>query len=233
MTQPGAVAAGRAPVTGLPANAARGPIPHGLSPNGTTALSPSTPGSSTPGSSAPGANAQGQNGAKAAQGAPQAVPGQIGQRPATAAGRPGAATTEGGRAKPTALSACTDKAISVQAQTGAESYKVGQKPRLQLLVTNVGSTPCTRNLDPGLQEMVVTGPGKSRLWSSNDCFPAKRSEVRTLQPGKPQVFPVDWAGRTSSPGCAGERTSIGPGSYVLTAKLGSISSGPARFTIVK
>lgn len=176
-----------------------------------------------------------------------------GQLPSTAgtnSGQPGVATseTQNGRAPagrsaqgrpPTAPAApaapvpCSDKAISVQAQTGADSYKVGQKPRFQLMVTNVSSTPCTRDLDPGLQEMVVTGPNHARLWSSNDCFPAKRGDVRTLQPGKPQVFPLDWAGRTSKPGCAGERTSIGPGSYVLTGKLGSLTSGPARFTIVK
>jgi hypothetical protein len=160
-----------------------------------------------------------------ALGAPESVTGR------TAAG--GAQQARGINVRPAAVPVCSDKAVSVQAQTGADSYKIGQKPHFQLMVTNLSGKPCTRDLDAGLQEMVVTGSNQARLWSSNDCFPAKRTDLRTLQPGKPEVFPLDWAGRTSRPGCAGERSSIGPGSYSLTGKLGTLSSGPARFTIVK
>ncbi|MGI8814653.1 MAG: hypothetical protein ACR2G2_05010 [Pseudonocardia sp.] len=143
------------------------------------------------------------------------------------------ASSEAGHTAAAPVPACSDREISLQAKTSAASYRVGQKPHFQLIVTNISHTPCTRDLDPGLQEMVVTGPNKSRLWSSNDCFPDKHPDVRTLPPGTPQVFPLDWAGRTSHPGCVGERTAAGPGSYVLIGKLGTLSSAPASFTIVK
>jgi hypothetical protein len=123
--------------------------------------------------------------------------------------------------------------ISVMSQVGATSYRVGQKPHFELMVTNIGGKPCTRDLNPWLQELVVTGPGESRLWSSNDCSPVNHPDVRTLQPGTPTVSSVQWLGRTSSSGCGVHRAAIGPGSYALIAKLGSLSSGPAPFTILK
>jgi hypothetical protein len=101
------------------------------------------------------------------------------------------------------------------------------------MVTNIGSKPCTRDLNPWLQDMVVTGPGSARLWSSNDCSPVNHPDIRTLAPGTPVAFSVEWAGRTSSPGCGPQRSEVGPGSYALIAKLGPLSSGPAPFTLVK
>jgi hypothetical protein len=159
-------------------------------------------------------------------------PGRVGSHPAPS----GAATPTGagfGPGSAPALAACKDSAISVMAQVGATSYRVGQRPRFQLMVTNIGSAPCTRDLNPWLQELVVTGPGQARLWSSNDCTPTNRPDLRTLVPGAPVPFSVEWQGRTSAPGCGAQRTAVGPGSYALVAKLGSLSSGPAPFTLLK
>ncbi len=117
-------------------------------------------------------------------------------------------------------------------QVGAARYMVGQRPVFRLVITNIGAAACTRDLDPWLQELIVSGPGGSRLWSSNDCSPTKRPTVKTLEPGKPAVFTVDWAGRTSAPGCPAKRDAVGPGNYQLTGKLGALSSGPAPFSII-
>lgn len=130
---------------------------------------------------------------------------------------------------PRALAVCPDKSIGLVAQVGATSYKVGERPMFRLVVSNVGSTPCTRDLDPGLQQLVVSTPDGRRVWDSNDCFPQRKPDVRTLEPGKPMVFPLSWAGRTSSPGCAAGRAGVSPGTYHLTGKLGSLSSSPAPF----
>lgn len=58
----------------------------------------------------------------------------------------------GGGADSTAP-ACPDQAVTVQTQTGTPSYPVGQRPQFRLLITNIGHTACTRNLDPGLREL--------------------------------------------------------------------------------
>lgn len=147
------------------------------------------------------------------------------------AATPGTANSTRQQAQPPVMP-CPDQMISVLAQVEPKSFKVGVKPRFKLMVANIGDKPCTRDLDAGLQEMVVTGgPKQTRIWSSNDCFPAKKANVRLLQPGKPQTFAVEWAGRTSNPGCSGPRAAAGPGAYQLVAKLGSLSSGPTPFTI--
>jgi hypothetical protein len=141
--------------------------------------------------------------------------------------RPSAPTPSVGA--PRALAACPDKSIGLVAQVGASSYKVGERPMFRLMISNTGRTACTRDLDAGLQQLVVTTPDGRRVWDSNDCFPARKPDVRTLEPGKPVVFPLSWAGRTSSPGCAAGRTSVGAGTYHLTGKLGALSSEPAPF----
>jgi len=78
---------------------------------------------------------------------------------------------------------------------------------------------------PGLQGLVINGPA-GQLWASNDCDPARRPDVRVLDPGKPLVFSLNWAGRTS-PGCAGTRQAVPAGTYQLVGKFGPLSSGPA------
>ncbi|MBO0876804.1 MAG: hypothetical protein J2P19_25800, partial [Pseudonocardia sp.] len=126
-------------------------------------------------------------------------------------------------AVPGAPAACADNSIGLIAQVGQPSFKVGERPLFRLVIANLGNTPCTRDLDPGLQELTVTGPNGARIWDSNDCSPQRRPDVRTLEPGKPLVFPVSWAGHTSSPGCAAERAPVGAGSYQLHGKLGTLS----------
>jgi len=135
--------------------------------------------------------------------------------------------------RPIAVASCPDRAVKVFTQIGASDYQVGERPRFQLLITNVSHTACSRDLNPWLQELVVSGANGARLWSSNDCSREKRSDVRTLEPGKPAVFAVDWAGRTSRPGCVGKREPVGPGMYQVVGRLGALTSLPAPFILLK
>jgi hypothetical protein len=58
--------------------------------------------------------------------------------------------------------------------------------------------------------------------------------MKVLEPGKPVVFPLTWAARSSAPGCtAARRADLPPGSYQLTGKLGRLISGAAPFTLTK
>jgi hypothetical protein len=125
---------------------------------------------------------------------------------------------------------CTDQDLALVSQVAAANYKVGQKPMFRLVIANIGDKPCSRDLDPGLQGLVINGKA-GQMWASNDCDANHKPDVRVLDPGKPVVFSLSWAGRTSHPGCGGTRQAVGPGTYQLVGKLGPLSSGPAPFTL--
>ncbi|MEJ2885868.1 DUF4232 domain-containing protein [Actinomycetospora aeridis] len=126
---------------------------------------------------------------------------------------------------------CADGDIRVTARTDATSYPAGRKPALSLVVTNTGSAPCVRDLDAAKQAVAVVRTPGDGLWGSNDCSPGDTDDVRTLAPGEEAVFTVRWSGRTSTPGCAGERTTVPPGTYQLLARLDEIVSDPVSFTL--
>jgi len=102
----------------------------------------------------------------------------------------------------------------------------------RILITNAGSTACTRDLDAALQQVLVfSADGSKRLWSSNDCFPAKTADAPTLAPGEQKVFSVRWAGTVSEPTCKAERTPLAPGSYTVVVGLGPLMSPPVPFSL--
>jgi hypothetical protein len=120
--------------------------------------------------------------------------------------------------------------LGVGAVIDQPSHRVGERPVLRLVVTNVSKQPCVRDLDAARQEIVVWGPGGSRLWSSNDCSTARGVDLRTLVPAQPVVFAVTWAGRTTVPGCTGVRTTVPPGSYNLLTRVDDVISPATPFT---
>ncbi|PVZ13032.1 DUF4232 domain-containing protein [Actinomycetospora cinnamomea] len=126
---------------------------------------------------------------------------------------------------------CADDDLRVTARTDAQSYPAGRKPVLSLVVTNTGDAPCVRDLDAARQAVAVVRRPGDGLWGSNDCSPGDTDDVRTLRPGEDAVFSVRWSGRTSTPGCAGERTTVPPGTYQLLARLDGIMSEPVSFTL--
>jgi len=131
-------------------------------------------------------------------------------------------TTPPGPPKP-----CPDAAIKVTARPDAPRYRVGERPVLRLLVVNAGKVPCTRDVSRKLRELLIySADGKRRLWSSNDCYGPPGVEKRLLEPGKPLTFQLQWAGRTSAPGCPVERTRVPAGTYDLVGKLGHVTGAP-------
>jgi hypothetical protein len=127
---------------------------------------------------------------------------------------------------------CPDAVTKVDAKVEAPSYAVGQQPLLTLIVSNVGPVPCTRDVSRQLRELVVTSAdGANRLWSSNDCFAPPGADVQLLQPQQSLFFSLNWAGRTSAPGCPAERTTVLAGSYRVVGKLGPLVGSWAPLTI--
>ncbi len=129
---------------------------------------------------------------------------------------------------------CADKALRVVAQPGAQSYRVGERPLLRLMVVNTGDVPCTRDVSRQLRELVITtANGGKRLWSSNDCFAPAGVDKRTLRPAETLRFSLNWAGRTSAPGCPVDRTTVEAGRYRVIGKLGELTGPPATLTMTR
>ncbi|HEY2766602.1 MAG TPA: hypothetical protein VGJ13_21705 [Pseudonocardiaceae bacterium] len=127
---------------------------------------------------------------------------------------------------------CPDEGIGLSAQPSASEYQPGQTREFRMIVANLGSTPCVRDLDAALQEAVVLSADGTRLWSSNDCDAGGSTSMRTLAPGQRLVFSVAWAGRTSQPGCSAQRVVVPAGTYQLMVKLGQLASRPASFRLL-
>lgn len=161
----------------------------------------------------------------AAPGAPGAHAGPTGPT--------GPGTSRAPAPKPTPPQPCPDEVIEVTAEPDAESYRVGERPLLRLLVVNTGDVPCTRDVSRKLRELVITTAGGTRLWSSNDCYPPVERDKRTLAPGQPLRFSLNWAGRTSAPDCPLERETVEAGSYRLIGKLGKLTSLPTPLTLTR
>jgi hypothetical protein len=127
---------------------------------------------------------------------------------------------------------CTNAMLGVAAEIDQPAHRVGDRPVLRLVVTNVSKQPCVRDLDPIRDEIVVWALDGTRVWSSNDCSPIRGVDLRTLVPGQPVVFAVTWAGRTSAPGCTGVRGTVPAGAYNLMTRVDDDISAPVPFARV-
>ncbi|TSD95622.1 hypothetical protein FOS14_17615 [Skermania sp. ID1734] len=154
---------------------------------------------------------------------------------APAPGQPaasGVAAPSGQAAAPVPAGQCPDQSLALKATVGQPTYPAGQKPQFGMVITNISTAPCQRDLGAGLQQMLVYSiDGTQRIWSNTDCFPSNTPDVRTLNPGQQAVFKVEWSGETSQPQCAGDRVPVQPGAYTVVAQLGALRSPPEPFNI--
>ncbi|HYO36248.1 MAG TPA: MucR family transcriptional regulator [Geodermatophilus sp.] len=125
---------------------------------------------------------------------------------------------------------CGDDVIALEVRTPG-TIASGSSPVLELVVTNTATVPCTRVLDQQLQEMVLLDGAGTRVWGSNDCQPETSSDTRTLAPGEQVVFPLTWSGLTSEPTCTAARVPVGPGGYVVRARLDAKTSPDAPLQV--
>ncbi len=133
---------------------------------------------------------------------------------------------------PAGPAACADKDLDLTASMEKTTYAVGARPRFKLTVTSKSTGPCVRDVGAGQQELSVNQEAR-KLWSSDHCSPNSKADIRTLFPGEKRTYWLDWSGRSSEPGCPKTRAEVGPGSYQLVARLGSLVSKPLGFTITK
>jgi hypothetical protein len=127
---------------------------------------------------------------------------------------------------------CPDQSLAVKVTVEQPTYKTGEQPVFGIVITNISSVACARDMGSGLQQVsVYTLDGQRRLWSSTDCYPDGQPDVRTLNRGEQAAFTVTWSGSTSQPNCAGERVQVPPGAYNVVAQLGSVRSAAEPFNI--
>jgi hypothetical protein len=127
---------------------------------------------------------------------------------------------------------CPDSVTRVTVTAAQPNYLVGQRPFLTLHIANVGPVACVRDVSRQYRSIVLmSGDGKTRLWSSSDCYSVNTNEVRTLQPGQSLSYNVAWAGRTSAPGCPAGRTTVPAGTYELIGQLGALAGTPTPLTL--
>lgn len=160
--------------------------------------------------------------------APSGQPQPTGSQPAGS--QPAPPTTK--QVPPGPPQPCPDAVVKVTGTPAEPSYPVGQRPLLRLELVNVGSVPCTRDVSRKLREIVVTSAdGATRLWSSNDCYNPPEPDVRTMQPNQALTFSLNWAGRTSAPGCPVDRKTLPAGTYQVVGKLGGLTGAPTPLVL--
>jgi hypothetical protein len=113
---------------------------------------------------------------------------------------------------------CEEAALSVEAGAADASYAVGEQ-RLELRITNSGTTPCSRDLGQAAVELQVVS-GSDRIWSSDDCASGGEAEVTVLQPGEAETSTVTWPGTRSQPGCQGDDEPADAGTYKVVGRVG-------------
>ena len=69
------------------------------------------------------------------------------------------------------------------------------------------------------------------MWGSNDCFPEQSDRQVALEPQAEVSLPTVWGGRTSTPGCAGERRVPPAGAALLRARLDTETSADVPFQL--
>lgn len=126
--------------------------------------------------------------------------------------------------------ACAAKDLQIAAVVGKTSYRVGDKPELELQVTNTGSKPCVQDL-ADKQVVLRVYNGESRVWGSHDCQIQPGTNKRTLAVNTPVRVAISWSGLTSQPNCAGTRQRVGAGTYTLYAALSGKTGKATQFTI--
>ena len=104
---------------------------------------------------------------------------------------------------------------------------------LSLTIRSLANHDCTRDVGSAEQELQVL-LGTKVMWSSDHCGTPHLSDVRTFGPGAAVRFTVRWSTfRIAPDDCQVSTTPAEPGQYQVVARLGSRTSEPVLFEIVR
>lgn len=125
---------------------------------------------------------------------------------------------------------CASDDIKVTAATDRPSYGTGDKPVLEMKITNAGSEDCTLNVGTSQQEFKLVS-GSDRIFSTTDCRADPTDADMILKAGATETARFTWDRQRSAPGCKDVSTKPRPGTYGFTAKLGDVESDKTTFTL--
>ena len=128
------------------------------------------------------------------------------------------------------VGSCPDSALVLVASADAPSYVTGASPLLRLSIRNGGRVACRRNVGSRAVELRILS-GSDRIWSSDDCSNGGSLEPVLLQPGETRSTTVVWAGRRSQPGCVGSTAQAQPGTYLVFARVGTLTRSGGSFAL--
>lgn len=124
---------------------------------------------------------------------------------------------------------CLEESLVLSLQGGKEQIYTGDaQPSFIVTLVNTGPVMCTADVGPRAMEIRITS-GADRIWSTADCVSGVGTEVRELQRGVPYVRSLQWDRRRSSADCRSTPAAALPGTYVATARMGSLRSAKGVF----
>ena len=126
----------------------------------------------------------------------------------------------------TEIGDCADADILVEASAEEAIYPLGSTPVLTLTVTNIGTTPCKRDVGPRANTLKITS-GDYQVWSSDDCNPSDKNDITTLDRGDAFETQLTWDGYLSEPGCPTDEPMAEAGEYSVIGVNGNIESAPS------
>lgn len=161
--------------------------------------------------------------------APSAAPASA---PASAGASTPAPSAPAPSAEPTLSTSvrCEPADVTVEATTDEQSYAEGEDPVLTLVLRNAGDEACVLNVGTSEMEFLVTN-ADGRIFSSVDCQTASEDLFHVLEPDAEETADFGWPRTRSVAGCTPVEEGVGPGTYMLTTRLGVINSSPADFTL--
>ena len=124
---------------------------------------------------------------------------------------------------------CLEDNLVLSLQGGKEPIYTGAaRPTFIVTLVNTGPVMCTADVGPRAMEIRITS-GADRIWSTADCVSGVGTEVKELQRGVPYVRSLEWDRRRSSADCRSTPAAARPGTYVATARMGSLRSAKGVF----
>ena len=124
---------------------------------------------------------------------------------------------------------CSDADTSIRVVIDRETTAVGEGIHINMIVKNISTTTCKRDVGSGANEVtVISGP--ALIWSTDDCNPNTDKDLVELAPGQEWNVKVVWIGKQTAKGCK-VRNMAEPGAYWAHGRNASLNSDGVRFVV--
>lgn len=124
---------------------------------------------------------------------------------------------------------CLDADTSVRVEVDRETTAVGEGVHINMIVKNISSKTCKRDVGSGANEVtVISGP--ALIWSTDHCNPNTDKDLVELAPGQEWNVKVVWIGKQTATGC--KVTNLAePGAYWAHGRNASLNSDGVKFVV--